>query len=279
MGANAPLPSVPQQVVAARWITPRGCWLRFLLLLLIPCLQAVAQTDPRAPGDPEFAEKAAKAYDVAKARFMADTNNPEAVGRFAKACFDDADDATTSAKRAEIANEGIAASRHLLELASNSVPGHYYLAMNLGELARTKSLGALKIVTQMESEFNLLLKLDPGFDYAGPDRNLGLLYLDAPNWPLSLGSKSKARRHLESALKLCPDFPENHLNLIEAELTWGDKKDASAGLKALEDLWPHAREKLAGNEWEANWAGWEKRRDAARKLAGSSSKSSGQAEK
>jgi hypothetical protein len=137
--------------------------------------------------------------------------------------------------------------------------------MNLGQLARTKSLGALKIVTQMESEFSLVLTLDPGYSFAGPDRNLGLLYLDAPNWPISLGSKTKARLHLQNALKRAPDYPENHLNLIEAELEWDDKKSAAAGLKALDELWPDARKKLAGDNWAADWADWQQRRDAARK--------------
>ncbi|HXC97814.1 MAG TPA: hypothetical protein VN048_00635 [Verrucomicrobiae bacterium] len=226
-------------------------------------IQAFSQTDPRAPGSADFANKARKAYEDAKARYQAATNNPDASGQFARACFDWADYATTDAHRAEIAEEGIAVCQGLLKIATNSVPGHYYLAMNLGQLARTKSLGALKIVTQMEAEFNLVLRLDPGYSFAGPDRNLGLLYLDAPNWPLSLGSNSKARQHLQKALKLAPDYPENHLNLIEAELEWGDKKSATAGLKALDELWPDARKKLAGDEWAADWADWEKRRDAA----------------
>ena len=85
--------------------------------------------------------------------FNSETNNPEFTRQFARACFDWADYVTTDAKRAAIASEGIAASLKLLAASSNSVPGHYYLAMNLGQLARTKSLGALKIVGQMEEEF------------------------------------------------------------------------------------------------------------------------------
>ncbi len=228
-------------------------------------IQAFAQSDPRAPGSADFAKKAQKTYDDSKAQYQADAKNPDLAGKFARACFDWADYATSDDQRAKIAEEGIAVCQGLLKAVPNSVAGHYYLAMNLGQLARTKSLGALKIVTQMESEFNLVNKLDPGFDSAGPDRNLGLLYLDAPNWPLSLGSNSKAREHLQKALKLAPNFPENHLNLIEAELGWGEKKAASAGLKALDELWPDARKKLDGDEWAADWADWEKRRAAAQK--------------
>ena len=262
-GAKPPREWLPHWFAIGRAALANRCCFVVCAAICVASIPAFSQTDPRAPGSADFAKKAQKAYEDARARFRADTNNPDAAGQFARACFDWADYATADAKRAEIAEEGIAVCRGLLKSATNSVPGHYYLAMNLGQLARTKSLGALKIVTQMESEFNLVLNLDPGYSFAGPDRNLGLLYLDAPNWPISLGSNTKARQHLQKALKLAPDYPENHLNLIEAELEWGEKKSAAAGLKALDELWPEARKKLAGADWASDWADWEKRRDAA----------------
>jgi hypothetical protein len=238
------------------------------LALLLLGYRAPAQVDPRVPGTPEFASQAEKVYLAARTRFNTETNNPEAAWRFARACFDWADFVPTDAKRAAVAGEGISASLNVLETSSNSVPGHYYLAMNLGQLARTKSLGALKIVGQMEAEFKTVLRLDSGFDFAGPDRGLGMLYLETPGWPVSLGGKSKARQHLQQAVKLSPGYPENHLNLIEAHLKWGDKKAAAAALKALDETLPDARKKLTGDEWAPDWADWEKRREAAQKKAG-----------
>jgi len=38
--------------------------------------------------------------------------------------------------------------------SENFAAAHYYLAMNLGQLARTKSVGALKLVKQMEVSSN-----------------------------------------------------------------------------------------------------------------------------
>ena len=64
--------------------------------------------------------------------------------------------------------------------------------MNLGQLARTEYLGALTLVKQMEQEFKAAGGLDPQFDHAGPKRNLGLLYRDAPGWPVSIGNPSKS---------------------------------------------------------------------------------------
>ncbi len=136
--------------------------------------------------------------------------------------------------------------------------------MNLGQLARTKSLGALKLVGEMEREFLSARGLDDQFDYAGPDRNLGLLYRDAPVIG-SVGSRSKARKHLQRAVEVAPAYPENRLNLIEACLKWGDRPGASRELKALEEAWPRARRELAGQNYTDSWADWEARLKNARK--------------
>ena len=93
--------------------------------------------------------------------------------------------------------------------------------MNIAQLAQTKTLGALSLVRQMETQWNIAVKLDPHVDFAGPDRNLGLLYRDAPGAPLSIGSRVDALQHLLTAVALNPDYPENHLNLIESQIKWG----------------------------------------------------------
>jgi len=91
-------------------------------------------------------------------------------------------------QRATIAIEAISICRQLVERSPKLPAGHYYLGMNLGQLARTKTLGALKIVNEMEREFKTALLLDARWDYAGADRNLGLLYLQAPGWPPALAT-------------------------------------------------------------------------------------------
>ncbi len=201
-----------------------------------------------------------KTYRDSKLRSESETNGVEARWKFARACFDWADFSDSNSKREEIANEGIAASRKVVEISPSSVEGHYYLAMNLGELAQTKSLGALRIVPHMESEFKIALKLNPDFDFSGPDRNLGLLYLQAPGWPASVGSKSKSRLHLQQALKRAPEYPENLLNMIEAELEWSEKASAAKHLDDLEKLWLKAKITLGASEWEINWVDWESRK-------------------
>ncbi len=240
--------------------------LAMLIWLINGWAEAADSTVAEAPTDSvKFVQRAEMVFTAAKTRFETEVTNSEAALQFGRACYDWADYSTTDKQRAYIAEQGIAACRKVIEQNSNSAPGHYYLAMDLGQLAQTKSLGALKIVGQMEAEFKTALQLDPTFDFAGADRGLGLLYLEAPGWPASIGNKSRARQHLQTALKLYPNYPENVLNLIEAELKWNDKHDALRELTALNELWPTARKRFTGDEWAASWAGWEKRRELVEK--------------
>jgi tetratricopeptide (TPR) repeat protein len=202
--------------------------------------------------------QAQRAFWEALKRYEAEPGNGQAAWQFARACFDRAEFATNSTERAQIADLGIAACQQLIVREPKSAPAHYYLGMNLGQLAQTKGLGALKIVDQMQREFSIVRDLDHQFDYAGADRALGLLYRDAPAIA-SIGSRSKARHHLQCAKELAPDYPENGLNLIEAYLKWSDRNGARRELKALEDSWARARKNLAGERWAASWTDWEKR--------------------
>ncbi|HEX3799533.1 MAG TPA: hypothetical protein VH413_12610 [Verrucomicrobiae bacterium] len=240
-----------------------GC----LGLLLHSNLSAKADNPQTNPGKPQFAVRVGRTYQTAKHRFETEPGNDEAAWQFARACFDWADFAASDSQRAMIASEGIAACKKVINRESDSAAAHYYLFMNLGQLAQTKTIGALKILGQMESEIKIALKLDPTFDFAGPDRNLGLLYLEAPGWPIGNGNKSKARTHLQAAVKLFPDYPENQLNLIEAELKWGDRNGALRDLKNLDDILPGARMKLTGDDWASSWDDWNPRIEAAHRKA------------
>jgi tetratricopeptide (TPR) repeat protein len=218
-------------------------------------------------GDAQTASFAARAREIfvgAQKRLLAEPTNAVAAWEFARACFDRAEYATNDAERAIVAEQGIVACRRLLARQTGSAPAHYYLGMNLGQLARTKTFGALRIVDEMEREFKTAVQLDEDFDYAGPDRNLGLLYFEAPAFA-SVGSRSKARQHLQRAAQLAPDFPENRLNLAEVYLKWADTNGAARELKALDKLWPKARTNFIGEAWAASWSDWETRLKRARK--------------
>jgi len=212
-----------------------------------------------------FAARVERAFEQAQIEFASSTNGP-AAWQFARACFDFADLATNETERAEIAGQGIAACRKLLARETNSAPGHYYLAMNYGQLAQAEApfLAAYHLVKQMEREFKTAADLDKDFDYAGPERSLGLLYRDAPAWPFSIGSRRKAREYLDQAAKLAPDYPENHLNLAESFLQWHETENAKNELNALDALWTKAQTNLTSEAWERSWDDWSARRAAAR---------------
>ena len=227
-------------------------WVGAMLLLI-----SVAWADS-APEQTASAQAEHKFFEE-RARFNKNSNDPEVAWQFARACFDWADLASSNAQRAEIAVEGIDAARHAIERDPRLAAGHYYLGLNLGQLARTKKIGALRLVDEMEAEFKAAIALDPKFDYAGPHRSLGLLYADAPGWPTSIGSHSKARFHLRTAVDLSPDYPDNRLSLLETYLKWGDKTAVESQLAATEEAFQQARKNFAGEKWSASWQDWDRR--------------------
>src|SRR5205814_413219 len=117
------------------------------------CLAAVSLLLCDGPGfcegESNLVQRAEQKYQEARKRFQNNTNDAEAAWQFGRACFDRAEFARNDEQREEIAKQGIAACRSLVGRDPKSAPGHYYLAMNLGQLARTKTLGALRIVEEM----------------------------------------------------------------------------------------------------------------------------------
>ena len=212
-----------------------------------------------------FYLRAEAVFQQAGKKFTGSTNLSAAALELARASFDLADLATNDMQRAEISRRGIGVCRDWLVRDSKSAAGHYYLAMNLGELAQAEapSLAAYKLVHEVEREFKAAADLDIRFDYAGPARNLGELYFQAPGWPLSIGSKHKAREWFERAAVLAPDYPENLLNLAEAHLQWREKDEAAKILRLLATNWPVALTNLSGVAHEKDWRDWSARRTAA----------------
>ena len=236
-------------------------WLAAVLLLFsIPVAVATAEDST----DARFAENARTRYVEAVNRFRADGDNPTNAAQLACSCYDAADFATNDSERAVLAREGISACRGSIVQHPDYAPTHYYLAMNLGQLAKTEILSALSLLPVMEQEFKVAAALDPLYDYAGPERNLGLLYLQAPRIA-SIGSHRKAREFLESAANVAPDYPENQLNLAEAYLKWNEPENAGAALQLLDDGWVKAQVEFSGDAWAQSWEDWTTRREDAEK--------------
>jgi tetratricopeptide (TPR) repeat protein len=235
----------------------RALRLAALCAALLPAVPAVLGAPPRE--DTPALIAAEKVYDTARACYQTNAADALTALHFARACFDRADLASSDADRAAAAREGIKVCRRLLARAPDLAAAHYYLAMNLGQLARTKKLRALSLVKEMEREWESARALDEHFDFAGPDRNLGLLLRDAPAFPVSIGSRLKAQQHMQRAVELNPDYPENYLNLIETQLQHKQWDEAAAEDKKLRAILPAARQKFSGPQWQDAWEDWDKR--------------------
>lgn len=199
-------------------------------------------------------------YDDAKTRYETNQADSVAAWQFARACFEVADLADKDSERARLGHEGSEVCEQVLKRDPNIAAAHYYLGMNIGQVAQTKSLGALPLVRQMRKEWETAQALDEHLDFAGPDRNLGMLYRDAPGPPLSVGSRSQALQHMARAVELAPDYPENRLNLIESQIKWNRMEDAARENETLRAILPAARKELTGPHWQGPWKDWEARR-------------------
>ncbi len=213
--------------------------------------------------DPKpFHSAALKNFSARQAGWQLSRTNVTAAISFGRAAYELAVIAGSSAERAALAEQGITACRGAAVQAPKEVGATYYLAMNLGELARTKLLAALKLVKELEELFLRARALDEKYDFAGPDRCLGMLYFQTPGWPTSIGSKAKAREHFRRAVELRPDYPHNLIAYAEVLNRSRDRTLLAETLKALDDLWPKAKKAFAQDVSDYNWAAWEESRSA-----------------
>lgn len=238
---------------------------RFNLLFapLLAALLAVGLQPTAAFADFTAAERThfESTFLQAHTNHLAATNQYQPAWQFALAAFDWADAQSNDRDRARIAQLGIDACHAALALQTNGAEAHYFLALNLGQLAQTKTLGALRIVPRIEQAFLAALASDETIDNAGPDRGLGLLYLEAPGWPTSVGNRAKARKHLLRAVELAPLHPGNRLALAEALLEWRERAAAREQLDAIDRDWTTNRLRLAASKWDADWRVWLSRRN------------------
>ena len=242
-------------------VSPRRCCL-VVFLLLAALLPAAGRADTNAV----FYRYAEKHFSLSQSNLQANPKDSAAARELARAAFEYADLATNETQRAEIAQTGITTARQVVAREPQAAAGHYLLAMNLGELAQAEapSIAAYKLVHEVEHEFKEAAELDDTIDFAGPARTLGLLYYQAPGWPLSVGNKRKARQWLERAVAAAPEFPENQLNLAEAYLKWRLKDETAKVLVKTEAIWPAARTNFTGEAHARDWRDWELRRQALR---------------
>ena len=98
------------------------------------------------------------------------------------------------------------------------------------------------IIGPFEDDMKKALDLDPVIENGGPHRALGKLYLELPFF--LGGNTDQSVYHLEEAVRLGPDFAENHLGLAQAYYAQNNLTLARKTLLTLMRL----TDNIAGNE-------------------------------
>jgi tetratricopeptide (TPR) repeat protein len=165
-----------------------------------------------------------------------------------------AENETRPAFRTEAAKRGIVLARHGRELQPDRVECQYWYAINVGLLADVDRSYGLSAVGEMESALNRAIEIDEGYDYAGPLRVLGILYLRSPAPPTSIGSPRKGLRLLHQAVDDFPDYPENYLYLAEALRDNGHVDEARQALAKVLEANPWPDRQFESSVWKADAA-------------------------
>jgi len=159
---------------------------------------------------------------------------------------------TRSDLRRQYAQRGIVFARRARELKPDGVEACYWYALNVGWLADVDRAYGLDAVTEMQSALNRAIELDERYDYGGPLRVLGILYLRTPQPPSSIGSPRKGLRLLQRAVSLFPDYPENYLYLAEALRDNKRVDEAKEALRKVLEAKPWADEQFESAQWKAD---------------------------
>lgn len=115
-------------------------------------------------------------------------------------------------------DSALTAANTLVAEDSSRVEGWYHRAVALGLVAGEDRLKGRDAMTDIRRDAGRAVEIDSSYRQAGPHRVLGALYLRAPGPPAGVGSLRRALRHLEAAVEIAPDHPENLLLLAEAYL-------------------------------------------------------------
>ena len=172
----------------------------------------------------------------------------ELLWRGARACAWLTEEFTDKQRRASYAQKGIDLAKRAVEVDPKRVEGQYYLGINIGQSATTKTVGAYMMVPRVVKAGTAAMKIDEKYDHAGPSRLVGTVYAKAPPWPASIGDLDEGLQHLAHAVQLAPDYPQNHLHYGDALLSDNKLAEAEAEYKLvlaapMQPAWAHRAER------------------------------------
>jgi tetratricopeptide (TPR) repeat protein len=236
-------------------------YLTGMLLLFITTLASPwSESNSEQPHQSKLTEREffQERYNRTLTAYHKEKENPELAICYVLAAFEWAELALNSSERESTATSAIDVCRRFLSSSSHQAQANYYLALNLGQLAKTKWLGALRLVTEMEKRLHTARSLDHSLDNGGPDRALSRLYFQAPGWPTSVGNKDKAIRHAKNAIAAAPNYPGNRLSYLEILLDHNSYKEAKRQGGITSEVLKNARSELDSTYWSHSWKIWDK---------------------
>tara|TARA_B110000495_G_scaffold108445_1_gene93754 strand:- start:279 stop:1004 length:726 start_codon:yes stop_codon:yes gene_type:complete len=122
-----------------------------------------------------------------------------------------------------------------IDLQPDSAVSYFYRGLCRGKQGKMKGIWAsLGIIEPFQEDMKKAVELGPRVNHAGPHRALGKLYLELPFF---LGGDSdKAVFHLKEAVRLAPDYAENHLGLAQILVKKNNSTQARESLHKLIQL-------------------------------------------
>ncbi len=150
-----------------------------------------------------------------------------------------------------LAEDAVLSCNTAIQQDSSRVEGFYYRGIALGLIGQENKLKGRDAMFSLRKDAMTAIVIDSTFDYGGPYRLLGALYLRAPGPPAGIGSKRKALHYLKKARALAPNHPENILFYSEALLAQKEHVEAKKLLETLEEHMPHYGDATDGVRWTA----------------------------
>jgi len=129
----------------------------------------------------------------------------------------------------------ISYSSRAIKLTPDSAISYFYRGLCRGKQGETKGIWAsLRIIGPFEEDMKKAVSLDPTVSNAGPHRALGKLYMELPF--ILGGDLGKSSFHLQEAVRLAPDYAENHLGLAQVLIKKNHSTEARESLHKLMQL-------------------------------------------
>ena len=170
-------------------------------------------------------------------------NRPEWEGRLARSHYSIAKKTEDEEAKNNHFDRCIAHSSRALEIKPDSAISFFYRGLCRGKQGEMKGIwSSFGIIGPFEDDMKKALDLDPVIENGGPHRALGKLYLELPFF--LGGNTDQSVYHLEEAVRLGPDFAENHLGLAQAYYAQNNLTLARKTLLTLMRL----TDNIAGNE-------------------------------